>query len=72
DALHQIGEHTLAREYAEWSRDHMQTQFETGGGLDWWAHAYQACAFEVLGQHERALERIEQIPSSPGLGSGCR
>lgn len=67
DALQQIGEHALAREYAEWSRDHMQTQFDTGGGLDWWANAYQACAFEVLGERERALERIERIPASPGL-----
>jgi hypothetical protein len=67
DALHQIGEHALAQEYAEWSRDHMQTQFDTGGGLDWWANAYQACAFEVLGERERALVRIERIPDSPGL-----
>jgi len=67
DALQQIGEHALARQYAEWSRDHMQTQFDTGGGLDWWANAYQACAFEVLGERERALARIERIPASPGL-----
>jgi tetratricopeptide (TPR) repeat protein len=34
---------------------------------DWWSHFYSACSHGILGDKERALERLSRVPDSPRM-----
>ncbi|MGD8831112.1 MAG: winged helix-turn-helix domain-containing protein [Pseudomonadales bacterium] len=67
DAHAQIGELDKAREYAGWIKSFMQRHLDVGVQVDWWPYLYQACALEILGERDAALERLSGVAGGSGL-----
>ncbi len=66
NALYLSGQTEPAQRLAKWIYKHMQIHQETGG-TTWWGYIYKACASHVLGEHERVLESLAGVTTSPRL-----
>ncbi len=62
DALNSAGQSAEARRLAEWFDRKPHTE-----NRNWWVNVYRACSLAILEHHERALQKLETVTTSPRL-----